>query len=122
MSVITLQIGQCGNQIGEKLYDTILNDCFNCSTLFLNSKTQAHYISNHHRQLNEYYINESLNRFFTENENLSNYQRQNFYARSILIDMESKVVNKLLNEKNLNMLNYRPKNAYTQKKGSGNNW
>jgi hypothetical protein len=41
------------------------------------------------------------------------------YARSILIDMESKVVNKLLfNSK----CNFREENSYTLKTGSGNNW
>ena len=31
MSVIGIQIGQCGNQIGEKIFQTILEDCFQSS-------------------------------------------------------------------------------------------
>jgi hypothetical protein len=131
MSIITVQIGQCGNQIGEKLFETLISDCYDCSTLYLNSRSRTHFVSNHVRRLNENYLQESTSRFFTENESSTgtasfsgmNDESENaLYARSVLIDMESKVVNKLLYNQGNTKLKFRDKNSYTQKKGSGNNW
>jgi hypothetical protein len=125
MSIITVQIGQCGNQIGEKLFETLISDCYDCNTIYQNNKSRTHYISNHVRRLNENYVNESVNRFFTENEKASDDGDEvsnTLYARSVLIDMESKVVNKLLYNQGNTKLKFRDKNSYTQKKGSGNNW
>ena len=48
--------------------------------------------------------------------------------RAVLIDMESKVVNKLVSKENYGLkagnfsFKFRESNTYTQKKGSGNNW
>jgi hypothetical protein len=166
MSVIGIQIGQCGNQIGEKLFETILEDCFQSTYIeTVTSKNQANQKKSSNlkvrsassssllsakgsnasnftsntlefnelkksistlKQINESYIIETIDKFFTfkefQNEQeLKNSQTENpsMYARSILIDMESKVVNKLLfNSK----CNFREENSYTLKTGSGNNW
>ena len=82
------------------------------------------------KSLNPNYINESKERFFYENDFESNQFSKNssnestHIARSILIDMENKVVNKLLNKpSDLNFnWKYSQHNSYTRKKGSGNNW
>lgn len=67
-------------------------------------------------KLNESYVSESKKKFFTQNES------DKLSARSVLIDMESKVVNKLVHSNaNLTWL-FKEQNCYTQKKGSGNNW
>lgn len=148
MSIITLQIGQCGNQIGEKLFETIASDCYDVKSqskqsnlkraYSLNSLNSAGFRETDSRsefnKLNDDYLYESKKRFFTELDHqdeieLKNSQNVNndvLYARSILIDMESKVVNKLIyNDKNSDIntkWKYRKENSYTQKKGSGNNW
>jgi tubulin delta len=113
MSIVTVQIGQCGNQIGEKLFETLIADN---SYNFNSQKSQFK------THLNENYVQESEHRFFTRDDDDYN-NKSPLYARSILIDMESKVVNKLLNNNNsLKGFIFRDKNSYTQKKGSGNNW
>ena len=170
MSVIGIQIGQCGNQIGEKLFDTILDDCFqstyidtvanknlanqnkstnlkvrsassssllstkgsftgnasNSNTLEFNDcKKDTAFL----KKANENYIVESIDRFFTFKEHQDEQQTKNsqnevstMYARSILIDMESKVVNKLLYNIAGGGCKFREENSYTLKTGSGNNW
>ena len=166
MSVIGIQIGQCGNQIGEKIFQTIREDCFQSSyietvtsrnqmnqnkssnlktrsassssllsakgskvnnttsnTLEFNDSAKT---SSLLKKLSENYIIESVDRFFTFKEYQNEQATKNtqmedstMYARSILIDMESKVVNKLLyNSK----CKFREENSYTLKTGSGNNW
>ena len=125
MSIVTVQIGQCGNQIGEKLIDTIVSDCFDCNTLYLNSRSKAHFISSHVKRLNESYIQECSSRFFSESDQLQTVEENEqyqLYARSILIDMENKVVNRLIYNQDRTKFKFRSKNSYTQKKGSGNNW
>lgn len=115
MSIITIQIGQCGNQIGEKLFETIISDCYDTqpASQFRFKPVTASQAS---LKLNESYVSESKKKFFTQNES------DKLSARSVLIDMESKVVNKLVHSNaNLTWL-FKEQNCYTQKKGSGNNW
>ena len=50
MSLITIQLGQCGNQIGGQFYSTILQDIHS-------KKTQVS------TRANEDYIEESIERF-----------------------------------------------------------
>ena len=130
MSVITLQIGQCGNQIGEKLFETIVSDCYDTPASW--SKRGLD-VQQQLKSLNIEYINESKERFFYENDfkdsndfAKSSYADANtqYNARSILIDMENKVVNKLLHKSTNSNFNWKfsEKNSYTRKKGSGNNW
>ncbi|XP_045469314.1 tubulin delta chain-like [Harmonia axyridis] len=66
MSFLTLQYGQCGNQVGESLYSTIFEDIKNDETS---------------------YFNKSLTKWFNVLPN------NNYEARSILIDTETKVIN-----------------------------
>lgn len=117
MSVVTVQIGQCGNQIGEKILETIAADNFEHKS----SSSSFSSASN----LN--YVNESKSRFYaSESSRTSDSLEHVLLARSILIDMESKVVNRLLSttygSSSTQLWKFRPQNSYTQKKGSGNNW
>lgn len=73
MSVITLQIGQCGNQIGQKLYSTIYDD-INSSTTKTSSSAYKNYNS------------EAVSRWF----NLNKHRK--LEARSVAIDTEQKVI------------------------------
>jgi hypothetical protein len=122
MSVVTIQIGQCGNQIGEKLFETLFSDCYDLP----NASRLNRKLANE----NELYVSESMARFFTQDESLTREVKlsssdceSSLFARSVLIDMESKVVNKLLyNNSSKRQWSFRQSNSYTQKKGSGNNW
>lgn len=113
MSIVTVQIGQCGNQIGEKIFETIASDCFEYKAQTASDRT-----------LNGSYVSESLQRFFAECES----ETDALVAHSVLVDMESKVVNRLVSNtfttgsQPTQQWKFRACNSYTQKKGSGNNW
>jgi hypothetical protein len=119
MSVITIQVGQCGNQIGEKLFDTLVSDCFDAPNSWRKKGLDVQELL---KKCNNVYVKQSKQCFFSDESEQSTAN-----ARAVLIDMESKVVNKLLRRDNNSINNgfdwkFRDKNAFTQKKGSGNNW
>lgn len=78
MSVVTLQIGQCGNQICGQLFSTIYNDIVSKDT-----GTPLRY--------NEEYASKSLDRFFCCESAVPE-------PRAIMVDMEQKVIAKTVDE------------------------
>jgi tubulin delta len=97
MSVLSLQIGQCGNQIGKSLYDHIINEMINASPA---SQAAAGDI------------------FFDYSEKTKKYT-----ARSLLIDMEPKVINECFtSQKKENLWDYDKSLHFCKQEGSGNNW
>ncbi|EDO39408.1 predicted protein [Nematostella vectensis] len=109
MSIVTLQLGQCGNQIGRELFDLIVEDATKLNSRFLCKELTT-------RSCTEY-EEESLARFFTrENDDILN-------ARAVSIDMESKVISQTLSEASKSGTWRYPKGQqFSQKRGSGNNW
>ncbi len=73
MSVCILQVGQCGNQIGCKIFNNLIDEMKN------SSECLAQIIAD---------------TYFTINDN-----NNKLYANSILIDMESKVIEKCVKSK-----------------------
>ncbi|KAM3934179.1 tubulin delta chain [Leptodactylus fuscus] len=103
MSLITLQLGQCGNQIGYELFDVICND--------LHSNGLCH------RKENGLYLAASKERFFDETES------GEFVSRAVLLDMEPKVISQTLSAAaHSGKWRYNEKSQFSQKQGSGNNW
>ncbi|XP_011373350.1 tubulin delta chain isoform X2 [Pteropus vampyrus] len=104
MSIVTLQLGQCGNQIGFEVFDALFSD--------------AHY----HQGLcskreNEAYQASCKERFFSEEENGVPI------ARAVLVDMEPKVINQTLSKAaQSGQWKYGQHSCFCQKQGSGNNW
>ena len=110
--MITVQIGQCGNQVGQALFDDIGN------TIKSNTKK----ISNNHSQ-KDLILNEFNERIMNEYFRLSNISENSLIARSVLIDMEPKVIeNCLINAYNNGIYNYDKQNICTAQSGSANNW
>lgn len=111
MSVITLQLGQCGNQIGRQLFTTLQEDAL--GTL----KEGA----------SDAYCNVSLERFFDARDacrrGSARSSNSTLQARAVLVDMESKAVQQtLLKAEKVGHWTYDRSCAYVQKRGSGNNW
>lgn len=84
MSCIILQLGQCGNQVGQRVFDTLIEDNLahinqSKSSVVLNSSTSD-------------YIRHSLDRFFIQYEN-------KLVARALAIDTELKVIEQLMDDK-----------------------
>ncbi|CAM9275066.1 unnamed protein product [Lampetra planeri] len=97
MSVVTVQLGQCGNQVGQQLFDTL------CSDAALGHKRT--------------YRAASCERFFHQTAH------GELVARAVLIDMEPKVVKQSLAiAAKSGRWSYQDASCFSQKQGSGNNW
>lgn len=108
MSVITIQVGQCGNQIGGQLFQTLIDD--------VNIKQSQTLVSPFK---NEEYKEEVLNRFFTYDTTSSELPK----ARAVMVDMEPKVIAQTCaNAQKSGKWLYPEKQQFCQQKGSGNNW
>ena len=82
MSIITLQLGQCGNQVGGQLFNSVMDD-LHASPTSLN-------VSSHQ---NSEYIQESRATFFSEQKNSSVP-----VARAVMVDMETKAITQTMME------------------------
>lgn len=92
MSVVSIQVGQCGNQIGSAFYNHLYEESISKSPALSNA---------------------ILNTFFL-------VEKQKTFANAVLIDMEPKVVNACLNQKY--GWSYDKTSVFCQQEGSGNNW
>lgn len=104
MSLLTLQVGQCGNQLGPSLFDFIASEYAHPSGKF--------------------YDHLLWNPFFRLPCAERGERDQRPIARSILIDMEPSVVESALinaHRKSSRWTYSRP-NCFFQQSGSGNNW
>lgn len=114
MSLVVVQLGQCGNQIGTELFSTVYTDALSTcrpsfSKLLLASSERLNESS---------YCQESVNRFFYERDH-----GQPPTARAVLVDMETKVVQKsLLEAERRGSWLYDSASVYQGRRGSGNNW
>lgn len=103
-SSIFVQLGQCGTQLGHQLFETIYQDASTHPAGF--SSIQ-----------NEEYNQIALENYFTETKN---GLRE---AKSVMIDMEQKVVNQVVQSVGKDSSWHYPKGSQLCRKlGSGNNW
>ena len=110
MSVVSLQLGQCGNQIGGELFNILIEDATKLNPQFI-SKNVDH-------KVNQEYEEEVVERFFTRERT-----GKSLYARAVMIDMESKAISQTLSEANKSgKWTYPTGQQFCQKRGSGNNW
>ncbi|KAM6163195.1 tubulin delta chain [Rhynchocyon petersi] len=104
MSIVTVQLGQCGNQIGFEVFDTLFKDSYCYQGLCCKKE-------------NEEYQASCKERFFSEEENGA------LVARALLVDMEPKVINQTLSKAaQSGHWKYSQCACFCQKQGSGNNW
>ncbi|XP_036940958.1 tubulin delta chain [Acanthopagrus latus] len=97
MSVVTVQLGQCGNQVGHELFDIICSDA--------------------HEPQRKVFRSASCERFFHQTA------RGDLVARAVLVDMESKVINQSMSKAaKSGRWRYGESSHFSQKQGSGNNW
>lgn len=82
MSIITLQLGQCGNQVGGQLFNAVMDD-LHASPLAVNVPPRQ----------NSDYIQESKETFFSEQKNSSVP-----VARAVMVDMETKAITQTMME------------------------
>lgn len=101
MGILTIQFGQCGNQIGHALFDYLLHD--------INDTKASVSKSN-----NIEYTVAAKNQWFSE------YKNTCYVPRSILVDTESKVVSSIIKNDKLRFNNNRI--VANNGSGSANNW
>ena len=82
MSIITLQLGQCGNQVGGQLFNSVMDD-LHASPASVNISPRQ----------NSEYIQESKETFFSEQKNSSMP-----VARAVMVDMETKAITQTMME------------------------
>ncbi|KAK7867870.1 hypothetical protein R5R35_008619 [Gryllus longicercus] len=105
MSVVTIQVGQCGNQVGYDWYTRLGREV--CSEAL-----EKHMHKKHS------YIRESFERWFNSVDD-----EQRIFARAVLIDTEQKVINSVFKKASRQMWQYNPASVVCRKDGgSGNNW
>ncbi|XP_048838357.1 tubulin delta chain isoform X2 [Brienomyrus brachyistius] len=104
MSLVTLNLGQCGNQVGQELLNVVSNDAFNAQKNCPGVQGKTYYAC-------------ALDRFFREE------QTGELAARAVLIDMEPKVINHAIaTAAKSDMWKYGDGSYFCEKQGSGNNW
>lgn len=102
MSVITLQIGQCGNQLGYEFFNALAED------IGVGKPEERH---------DRDYYSLSSERFFTADP------QGNLLSSAVLVDTEQKVVGSVLKEAcRVNKWHYIKDACYTSEQGAGNNW
>lgn len=110
MSVVSLQLGQCGNQIGGELFNLLVEDATNLNPQFISKNVDS--------KVNQEYEDEVVERFFTCDK-IGN----SLNARAVMIDMESKAISQTLAQaKKSGKWRYPEGQQFWQKRGSGNNW
>jgi len=84
MSIVTVQLGQCGNQIGSQFFSTVAGD--------LQSSQNSRLFGD--------YEDECVDRFFSVGEN------GKWTARAVMVDTEPKVLSSVLFINNLFVVNF----------------
>lgn len=103
MSIVTVQLGQCGNQIGFEVFDALFTDS-QCSQGLCSKRENGAYQAS------------CRERFFREENGVP-------IARAVLVDMEPKVINHMLSKAaQSGRWKYGQHAYFCQKQGSGNNW
>uniref|UniRef100_A0A3Q4AMK4 Tubulin delta chain n=1 Tax=Mola mola TaxID=94237 RepID=A0A3Q4AMK4_MOLML len=96
MSVVNVQLGQCGNQVGHELFDILCSDA---------------------QEGKKEYSTVSRERFFHRTSH------GELEARAVLVDMEPKVIRQSLSKAaKTGRWRYGEGSHFSQKQGSGNNW
>lgn len=105
MSIVTVQLGQCGNQIGLSFFQTLMSDLAHSTV-----------------GPNQDYKDECLERFFHHSLEEGS-SKTTPSARAVMVDMESKVIqNTVATAKKSGTWRYPDKQQFCRKRGAGNNW
>ena len=105
MSIVTVQLGQCGNQIGFEFYDLLSKSASQTGL----APSSSFHGNDYHDLVSE--------RFFDVNKD------DKTFARAVMVDMEQKVIGHTFHQSQQRSgWSYRKDQQVTGKKGSGNNW
>ncbi|KAG2379271.1 hypothetical protein C9374_007410 [Naegleria lovaniensis] len=118
-NVITLQVGQCGNQVGHSFFKAL-------SSQIIQKKTSSTMIGTQsilHEETVLPFGDGALDCFFRPNTSNTG---DSMIARAVLVDMEPKVIQQTLNLTNRraegNLFEYSAASTFHKQSGSANNW
>ncbi|KAK9816057.1 hypothetical protein WJX74_007509 [Apatococcus lobatus] len=101
MSLVTLQLGQCGNQVGTSLFNVVADEINRQNGVLAEDFQEV---------------------FFRPVSDRHSGQGAQQHARAVLVDMEQKAVAAALRPARGASWGYAPCSSLTQQSGSGNNW
>lgn len=100
MPIVTLQLGQCGNQLGCSFFESLASELS---------------VNDHGRH--------AADEFFRPIPSSSRSEGDRYCARAILVDMEPKVVNSVMSKSHSGgWWKYSNRSSLCMQSGSGNNW
>lgn len=123
MSVVTVQLGQCGNQMGFHFFDSLAKIV---QEVAIHSNTPSKHYKGIPNKTSEQFVAYTKEKFFHEwfkGSKSSEYPPMK--AKAVLIDMETKVIDHVINEAANNKMcgwSYDERRVFSRKLGSGNNW
>ena len=87
MSIVTVQLGQCGNQVGASFYSLLTEDA-----------TRPPKFSSLESTQNKIYEEETIERFFTvkDGQKSNNEGKTLLEAKCVMVDMEPKVIQQIM--------------------------
>ncbi|KAL4648518.1 tubulin delta chain isoform X1 [Arapaima gigas] len=104
MSIVSVQLGQCGNQVGQELFGVLSSDSLEAQRQCPGAPGKD-------------YRDCALERFFSQERTGASC------ARAVLVDMEPKVISHTIaTAAKSGTWKYEDESYFCQKQGSGNNW
>tara|TARA_B100000768_G_scaffold110694_1_gene102630 strand:+ start:246 stop:941 length:696 start_codon:yes stop_codon:yes gene_type:complete len=114
-SVVTVQLGQCGNQVGAELFDTLSNE--------IDAHPSRDRAGIRRAFFREPHRDEDSDAGFNSDDVASTSSRKTPVARAVLIDMEPKVVQASVRRaRKTGRWRYDGDRTLAFQSGSGNNW
>lgn len=108
MKMLTIQFGQCGNQLGYDLFSKVAADLW-CPNIGVSHGANYEYAAG------------AIEKWYDDGDDRVT-KNSRCYARAIIVDAEEKVVNKIRKDTSASWT-YRPSNIVCQRDGGcGNNW
>lgn len=124
MSVVTVQLGQCGNQVGYELFDAISGDAHRGHRKEFSATSCERFFHQTARggELPGYLVTWSAGHH-TPVHLRTRFLSPDLVARAVLVDMEPKVIKQSISRANRSgRWRYGDASSFCQKQGSGNNW
>lgn len=121
MSIVTVQLGQCGNQVGHELFEAISHDALQDHRKSFSTASRERFFNQTARggeSPAEPWVVCSAPAYLCKR-----FRLPDLVARAVLVDMEPKVIKQSISKANSSgRWRYGETSHFFQNQGSGNNW
>ncbi|PRP78227.1 hypothetical protein PROFUN_13865 [Planoprotostelium fungivorum] len=112
--LVTVQVGQCGNQVGKEIYDTLSAEATQSDGTYCDLIWNTFF----HQDTEE-----GDSEVTSSDPETKTVKRSIHTARAVLVDMEPKVITQVMSEAEKNgVWRYNPLGSFNKSSGSANNW